>query len=216
MSLYDRAHFAMISFVHETLYKALVDPYRELQAAGLTEGQQVLEVGCGPGFFTIPAAEIVGEGGHVAAIDINAYAVRHTKKKVAEGRLKNVEVTLADASSTGLPDSSIDVAFLFGVVHALDLKTVLPELYRVLKPAGFLLVEARKSSWASPRRGNDPGGPLRSGRGIGQGPEVPETGLSLKLRQARLTGGLDRRPRDSRNRVGVGTSGQRTKRILGL
>jgi ubiquinone/menaquinone biosynthesis C-methylase UbiE len=41
------------------------NPYKLLKAAGLEEGQKVIEVGCGPGFFTIPAARIVGDEGHV-------------------------------------------------------------------------------------------------------------------------------------------------------
>jgi len=68
MSIYDRAHFRMISFVHDTLYGLFVNPYRLLNAAGLKPGQKALEVGCGPGFFTILATKIVGEKGRVYVI----------------------------------------------------------------------------------------------------------------------------------------------------
>ena len=57
----SRMNFKMMSFIHETLYGLFRDPYKALNAAGLEAGQRVLEVGCGPGFFTIPAARIVGE-----------------------------------------------------------------------------------------------------------------------------------------------------------
>jgi len=46
----------MMSFVHEDMYRVFRDPYKVLKAAGLKPGQEALEVGCGPGFFTIPAA----------------------------------------------------------------------------------------------------------------------------------------------------------------
>jgi len=92
MSLYDRIHFKMISFVHDTLYGLFVNPYKLLNAAGLKPGQKVLEVGCGPGFFTIPAARIVGEKGRVYALDINPVAVETVRRKIKERGLKNVDV----------------------------------------------------------------------------------------------------------------------------
>jgi len=67
MSRTNKLHFRMMSFVHETLYGLFRDPYKVLKAAGLEPGQRALEVGCGPGFFTIPAARIVGEEGSVLA-----------------------------------------------------------------------------------------------------------------------------------------------------
>ena len=150
MSIYDRVHFRMISFVHDTLYSLFVNPYKLLNAAGLKPGREVLEVGCGPGFFTIPAAKIVGEKGKVYALDVNPVAVEAVRRKIKEKDLKNIEVILADASKTGLLDKSIDVAFLFGVVHALDdIDTVMQEMHRVLKIEGVLSVQ---KSWWSERK----------------------------------------------------------------
>jgi len=150
MSIYDRIHFGIISFVHDTLYRLFVNPYKLLNAAGLKPGQKVLEVGCGPGFFTIPAAKIVGEKGSVYALDVNPVAVETVRRKIKENNLKNVQVLLADASETGLPDKSIDVAFLFGVIHALDnIDMVMQEMHRVLKKKGVLSVQ---KSWWSERK----------------------------------------------------------------
>ena len=56
------------------------NPYRLLRAAGLDDMQKVVEVGCGPGFFTIPAVRIVGEKGHVYAIDVNHKALKRVWK----------------------------------------------------------------------------------------------------------------------------------------
>ena len=150
MSIYDRVHFRMISFVHDTLYSLFVNPYELLNAAGLKSGQKVLEVGCGPGFFTIPAAKIVGEKGKVYTIDVNPVAVETVRRKVKEKDLKNIEAILADASETGLPDESIDVAFLFGVIHALgDVDAVMREMHRVLKAKGVLSIQR---SWWSEKK----------------------------------------------------------------
>ncbi len=45
----------------------LLPPEKTLQGADLRSGQTVLEVGCGTGFFTLPAAEMIGETGHLIA-----------------------------------------------------------------------------------------------------------------------------------------------------
>ena len=142
MSIYDRVHFRMVSFVHDTLYGFFVNPYKLLNSAGLKPGQKVLEIGCGPGFFTIPAAKIVGEKGSVYALDINPVAIKTMRRKIKEKGLKNVKVILADASETGLPEESVDVAFLFGVIHALDdVDAVMQETHRVLKVKGVLSIQ---------------------------------------------------------------------------
>ena len=150
LSVYNRVHFRMMSFVHDTLYGLFLNPYKLLNAAGLKPGQKVLEVGCGPGFFTIPAAKIVGEKGKVYALDVNPVAVETVRRKIMENNLKNVKIMLADASETGLPDESIDVAFLFGVIHALkDVAAVMREMHRILKVKGILSVQ--KSWWSEKR-----------------------------------------------------------------
>ena len=87
--------------------------------AGLKKGQKVLEVGCGPGFFTIPAAEIVGESGYVYAIDINPFAVKKVQKKLEKNKIQNALVTLEDIRKTSLEKDSIDLVFYFGVIHNL-------------------------------------------------------------------------------------------------
>ena len=145
-SLTDKIHFGMISLVHGTLYSIFRDPYEALNAAGLKPGQQVLEIGCGPGFFTVPAAKIVGTEGSITTLDINSYAVRIVERKVEKEGMKNVAFLLADAAQTGLPNQSFDLVFLFGFTHPIgDLKGILREIYRLLKPAGILSIEGRSS-----------------------------------------------------------------------
>jgi ubiquinone/menaquinone biosynthesis C-methylase UbiE len=144
MSLSDKAHFKMMSLVHETLYGLFRDPYEALNAAGLEPGQKVLEVGCGPGFFTIPAARIVGEKGSVRALDISSLAVKRVQQKIEKEGTTNVETMLADAAQTGLPDQSFDLIFVFGLARPIgEMGNILAELHRLLKPAGILSIEGR-------------------------------------------------------------------------
>jgi len=138
----EKLEFRAIRFMHETLYGLFRDAERPLRNAGLKPGMRVLEVGCGPGFFTLPAARIVGESGSVFAIDLNRHAVEHVQRKIAQARATNVRIAQADASSTDFPDDSFDLAFLFGLRGAVGgIPSILDEMYRVLRPDGLLAIE---------------------------------------------------------------------------
>lgn len=144
MPVSNRVHFKMMSLVHETLYGLFRDPYSALQAAGLQEGQAVLEVGCGPGFFTVPAARIVGQKGRVYTLDIDPLAVEHVRAKVEQAGVGNVDVVLADAAHTGLSERSFDLAFVFGLARPIGgAREIFAELHRLLKPEGVLAIEGR-------------------------------------------------------------------------
>jgi ubiquinone/menaquinone biosynthesis C-methylase UbiE len=144
MARTNQMNFKLMSFVHETLYGLFRDPYKALNAAGLETGHQVLEVGCGPGFFTVPAARIVGERGSVTALDVNRLAVEHVQQKIKDAGLTNAKTMLANAAQTDLPDRSFDPVFLFGLARPIgDMEEIWIELHRLLKPEGTLSVEGR-------------------------------------------------------------------------
>ena len=109
-----------------------------VKEAGIREGFQVLDYGCGPGSYVRAVSEIVGESGKVYALDIEPLAVKSVKRIVEKHGLKNVETILSDRK-TGLPDESINVVLLYDTFHDLvDPNGVLEELNRVLKPDGVL------------------------------------------------------------------------------
>jgi ubiquinone/menaquinone biosynthesis C-methylase UbiE len=137
-----------IRLMHDNPILPLVrNPYKLLKAAGLEDGYKVLEVGCGPGFFTIPAAKTVGNEGHVYAVDIHPRAVMRVEEKIRKAALKNVTPICTNASNTGLPGESVDLAFLFGLRYiAGGLENVISELHRVLKPGGILSFEKTRGS----------------------------------------------------------------------
>ena len=147
---YHHSNFAfrIISLMHDNpLLPIFRNPYRLLEAAGLKSGQKVLEVGCGPGFFTIPAAKIVGEEGSIYAIDTHPLAIKKVQEKVEREGIRNVNPILANASDTGLPDKSIDLAFIFGLRYiAGGLENLISEMYRILKHEGVLSFEKTRGS----------------------------------------------------------------------
>jgi ubiquinone/menaquinone biosynthesis C-methylase UbiE len=117
-------------------------PAKILKGTDTQVGLAVLEVGCGTGFFTVPAAQLIGDQGCLVAIDVVSDSVELVSRKVQVAGLKNVSVIRADALCTGLDAGSFDAVLLFGVIPSpmLPLNRLLPEMRRVLKPGGTLAV----------------------------------------------------------------------------
>lgn len=141
------------------LRKWLMNPVKTLQGAGIAPGQTILEVGCGTGFFTIPAARLIGDQGYLIALDALSDYAKRVSQKVHEAGLTNVRVVHRDALDTGLDAASIDTALLFGVLPFpfLPLNRLLPEMHRILKPEGRLAV------WMFPVSGWVPKSIVQSG-----------------------------------------------------
>ncbi len=138
----------------------LLPPGRTLRGAGVAGGQSVLEVGCGTGFFTLPAAGMIGESGRLIALEPLADFAERVREKVREAGLENVEVVRRDALETGLKSASVDLVFLlFGVLPfpTLPLDKLLPEMHRVLK------AEGRLALWMFPVSAGVPSAIQRSG-----------------------------------------------------
>jgi ubiquinone/menaquinone biosynthesis C-methylase UbiE len=140
--------FWMINLMHNNpLLPLLKNSYRALETAGLKSGQKVLEVGCGPGFFTIPAARIVGTGGTVYAVDVNPRAINKIESKMRNNKLANIKPILGNAAHSGLQESSVDLVFIFGLRYiAGGLSNLISEMHRILKPGGLLSFEKTRGS----------------------------------------------------------------------
>ncbi|MFW9990966.1 MAG: class I SAM-dependent methyltransferase [Candidatus Odinarchaeota archaeon] len=132
--------FLMMSFFFRIRDK-FVSPRKELEKIPVKSGYHVLDYGCGPGSYTIAAAELVGDSGKVHAADIHPLAVKTVVKAASRRGLTNVEVVLTDCE-TGLESKSIDMVLCLDVFHGLsDHVSILKEFYRVLKPEGVLILD---------------------------------------------------------------------------
>jgi ubiquinone/menaquinone biosynthesis C-methylase UbiE len=136
----------------------LLPPKRILQEADLAVGARVLDFGCGPGAFSIAAAECVGAPGKVYALDIHPKAIEAVRKHAAGRGLKNVE-TIHGSDPHAVETESIDVVLLYDVFHMLgDQQAVLKALHRVLKPEGLLSFSDHHMKDADVRAGVAAGG----------------------------------------------------------
>jgi ubiquinone/menaquinone biosynthesis C-methylase UbiE len=132
----------MASIMESRLRYKFFGPVKILQGAGIQPGQNVLEVGCGSGFFTIPAAKMIGEQGSLTAMDMLPVSVEAVAKKVQTADLKNVRVIKGDALDTRLEAESFDAILIFGVIPApmLPMEKLLAEMRRILKPGGTMAI----------------------------------------------------------------------------
>ena len=116
--------------------EAILRPY-------IQPGDNVIDVGAGMGYFSIPIAKLVGPAGHVTAIDIQAKMLSALAKRAQRRRVS--ERITAHLASPGSLDyhSKADFILAFWMIHEVpDQRRFLTEIYTLLKPDGlFLLVE---------------------------------------------------------------------------
>ncbi len=124
--------------------RQFIDPAQVLQAIGLHDSMVFADFGCGAGYFTIPAAEMVGEHGKVYAVDILKSSLQDIQGKAKIEGLRNIQEIWADlevAGSTKIPADSVDIVFLAHIIHqSVEHPTILEEAKRVIKPDGKIVV----------------------------------------------------------------------------
>jgi len=116
------------------------NPEAILAEIGLKTGLTFVDIGCGGGFFALPAARIVGKNGKVYGIDISAESINELKEMAHREGLGNLELTAGKAEDVVLCARCADIAFLGIVLHDFEnpLK-VLENARKMLSPEGRLV-----------------------------------------------------------------------------
>lgn len=114
------------------------DPERLWEKVGLREGDVVVDVGAGSGFFSFPAARRVGPAGRVYAVDVSEELVGLLRERATSRKAGNVAPVLSTPTHIPIEDAVADVAILANVLHGIPPETV-DEAVRLLRPGGRLV-----------------------------------------------------------------------------
>lgn len=107
----------------------------------IEKGMTVLDVGCGPGFFSIDMAELVGESGRVIASDLQKEMLQIVQNKINGSKLENrIVLHRCEEEIIGISEQ-VDFILLFYMVHEVSNKELFfSELKTILRQNGKILV----------------------------------------------------------------------------
>ncbi len=108
-------------------------------ACVVKEGMNVLDLGCGAGVDLCVASILVGKNGNVFGVDITPAMVDKARLHATLAKLENITVSVGTFENLPADDESIDVVISNGAINLASSKqSVFSEIFRVLKPGGYL------------------------------------------------------------------------------
>ena len=122
---------------------SFIHPEKLWRELGLAAGQSVVHLGCGAGFYLVPAAKLVGVGGKAIGIDLLPDLLTETEDRAQrEGVapiVKTIRANLELANGSTLPDRSIDWVLAANILHQSDPQKILQEAARIVTQEGTVL-----------------------------------------------------------------------------
>lgn len=113
-------------------------PENILTESKLGSSNDVLDLGAGTGYFTVPAAKMTK--GTVYALDIEPQMLDFLKNRVQEEQLTNVEFIQGVIEEIPMDNEKVDFVIASFVLHEVEpLSKGLDEILRVMKPGGSCL-----------------------------------------------------------------------------
>jgi ubiquinone/menaquinone biosynthesis C-methylase UbiE len=114
--------------------RKILEPY-------ISQGMTVMDFGCGPGFFTIDMAEMVGQNGRVFAVDLQDGMLEKLKGKIQGTEIEDIIILHKSELETIVLQEKIDFALAFYVLHELpSMDIFFQEVASILKPDGRVLI----------------------------------------------------------------------------
>jgi len=118
----------------------------------LRPGDRVVDIGCGTGYFAIPASDAVGRNGRVYAVDVSKEMLAELKKMSLNRR--NIGYINSSADNFSGKNIRADMVLVFFVFHEIGEKTkFLRHMYALLKKGGRIALidwQKKKTSLGPP------------------------------------------------------------------
>lgn len=122
------------------LRNIFLSPIKLMSRMALSPDMHVLEVGSGPGYFSLPVAKKLTNGRLVLA-DIQPEMIEMARMRLESKGLTNVDYYICNGESFDFPDNSFDRIFLVTVLGEIENRDIyLTEFKRMLKPNGILSI----------------------------------------------------------------------------
>lgn len=114
---------------------------RTIAQLGLQPGDVVADIGCGPGFFTLPSARAVSPGGRVYAVDLEPKMLAVIRDRAQREEIVGIETRQSRGLPIPLDDQIADWTICALLLHDVDdREALIRELHRVTKPGGRIVV----------------------------------------------------------------------------
>jgi len=122
------------------LRRLVLPPERLADRLHLNEAARVLEVGPGPGYFSVEVARCLPQG-RLELFDLQREMLGQARRRLERAGLRNVGFTQGDAVHLPFGESRFDVVFLVAVLGEVpDPAECLRGIYRTLRPGGTLSI----------------------------------------------------------------------------
>jgi len=134
----DREELWRLGYQHQVWS---LEARRGWEIAGFSMGQNILDLGCGPGFCTQELGYIVGQNGKVVAIDKSESYIKYLEKLVQFHDL-NVETQICDFNDMDIAPSSLDGAYCrWALAWIPNPEEIISKVISALKPGGRFVVQ---------------------------------------------------------------------------
>jgi len=122
------------------LRRIVLSPERLVRHLHLTRASRVLEVGPGPGFFSIDVARGIPQG-RLELVDIQLQMLEKARRRLRRAGVHNAGYIQANAGALPFRSGAFDVAFLVAVLGEVsDPNACVASIANVLRPGGLLSV----------------------------------------------------------------------------